>query len=88
MANIVFVTWDGGGNVPPAVGIAVEMQRRGDTVQFSATSSSGPPSRRRDCASSLIPEARGGGRPPLRKSGQWECSHPCPRSVRTALVRT
>jgi UDP:flavonoid glycosyltransferase YjiC (YdhE family) len=34
MANIVFVTWDGGGNVPPAVGIAVEMQRRGDTVQF------------------------------------------------------
>lgn len=34
MANILFVTWDGGGNVPPAVGIAAELQRRGDTVRF------------------------------------------------------
>ena len=34
MANILFVTWDGGGNVPPALGIAAELQRRGDTVRF------------------------------------------------------
>ncbi len=34
MAEILFVTWDGGGNVPPAVGIARELQRRGHTVRF------------------------------------------------------
>jgi UDP:flavonoid glycosyltransferase YjiC (YdhE family) len=33
MANILFVTWDGGGNVPPAIGIAAELQRRGDNVR-------------------------------------------------------
>jgi UDP:flavonoid glycosyltransferase YjiC (YdhE family) len=33
-ANILFVTWDGGGNVPPALGIAAELQRRGVTVRF------------------------------------------------------
>ena len=27
MADILFVTWDGGGNVPPAVGIADELRR-------------------------------------------------------------
>jgi UDP:flavonoid glycosyltransferase YjiC (YdhE family) len=34
MAEILFVTWDGGGNVPPALGIARELQRRGHTVRF------------------------------------------------------
>ncbi len=34
MANIVFATWDGGGNLPPAIGIAAELQRRGDTVRI------------------------------------------------------
>lgn len=34
MANIVFVTWDGGGNLPPALGVAAELQRRGDTVRM------------------------------------------------------
>jgi UDP:flavonoid glycosyltransferase YjiC (YdhE family) len=34
MANILFVTWDGGGNLPPAIGIAAELQRRGDAVRF------------------------------------------------------
>ena len=33
MGDILFVTWDGGGNVPPAMGIASELQRRGDTVR-------------------------------------------------------
>ncbi|MEP6843046.1 MAG: nucleotide disphospho-sugar-binding domain-containing protein, partial [Pseudolysinimonas sp.] len=34
MSNILFVTWDGGGNVAPAVLIAKELQRRGDAVRF------------------------------------------------------
>jgi UDP:flavonoid glycosyltransferase YjiC (YdhE family) len=34
MADIVFVTWDGGGNVPPAVGIADELKARGHRVRF------------------------------------------------------
>ncbi len=34
MAEILFVTWDGGGNVPPAVGIASELRRRGHAVRF------------------------------------------------------
>lgn len=34
MADILFCTWDGGGNVPPALGIAAELQRRGHHVRF------------------------------------------------------
>lgn len=34
MAEIVFVTWDGGGNVPPALGLAAELRSRGHTVRF------------------------------------------------------
>ena len=34
MADILFVTWDGGGNVPPALGIARELQVRGHHVRF------------------------------------------------------
>lgn len=34
MAEILFVTWDGGGNVPPALGIAAELQQRGHGVRF------------------------------------------------------
>jgi len=33
MATILFATWDGGGNVPPLLGIAAELQRRGHTVR-------------------------------------------------------
>ena len=33
MGDILFVTWDGGGNVPPAIGIATELQRRGESVR-------------------------------------------------------
>jgi UDP:flavonoid glycosyltransferase YjiC (YdhE family) len=36
MADILFVTWDGGGNVPPALGIADELRRRGHRVRFLA----------------------------------------------------
>ena len=28
MATIQFVTWDGGGNLPPALGIARELERQ------------------------------------------------------------
>jgi UDP:flavonoid glycosyltransferase YjiC (YdhE family) len=34
MADILFVTWDGGGNVPPALGIARELRARGHTTRF------------------------------------------------------
>ncbi|MCW2782295.1 MAG: putative glycosyltransferase [Marmoricola sp.] len=34
MANYLFVTWDGGGNVTPAVGIATELKSRGHRVRF------------------------------------------------------
>ena len=34
MADILFVTWDGGGNVPPALGIAGELARRGHRTRF------------------------------------------------------
>lgn len=33
MSNLLFITWDGGGNVPPALGIAAELQRRGHRVR-------------------------------------------------------
>ncbi len=34
MSRFAFVTWDGGGNVPPAMGIAQELTRRGHAVEF------------------------------------------------------
>lgn len=34
MADILFVTWDGGGAVPPAIGIARELQARGHAIRF------------------------------------------------------
>lgn len=34
MTDFLFVTWDGGGNVPPALGIAAELARRGHHVRF------------------------------------------------------
>jgi UDP:flavonoid glycosyltransferase YjiC (YdhE family) len=32
--RFLFVTWDGGGNLPPALGIAHELMRRGHSVHF------------------------------------------------------
>lgn len=34
MTKVLFVTWDGGGNLPPALSIAEELVARGDTVLF------------------------------------------------------
>ncbi|MCW3817385.1 glycosyltransferase [Micromonospora sp. DR5-3] len=34
MTSSLFVTWDGGGNVPPALGVAAELQRRGHAVRM------------------------------------------------------
>ncbi|MEY2469487.1 MAG: hypothetical protein QOF21_2185 [Actinomycetota bacterium] len=33
MSNVLVITWDGGGNVPPALGIAAELQQRGHRVR-------------------------------------------------------
>lgn len=33
MANLLFLTWDGGGNVPPMLGIAAEVRARGHRVR-------------------------------------------------------
>lgn len=33
MNNILVITWDGGGNVPPALGIAAELRQRGHRVR-------------------------------------------------------
>jgi UDP:flavonoid glycosyltransferase YjiC (YdhE family) len=35
MSDVLVVTWDGGGNVPPAVGIATELKARGHAVRFA-----------------------------------------------------
>ena len=35
MTRFAFVTWDGGGNTPPAVGIAQELKQRGHEVVFA-----------------------------------------------------
>ena len=35
MARFLFVTWDGGGNVPPAIGVAQELRERGHAVAFA-----------------------------------------------------
>jgi len=34
MASLLFVTWDGGGNVPPVLGLARALSTRGHTVRF------------------------------------------------------
>jgi len=34
VAPILFVTWGGGGNMPPTVGLAEELRERGDSVRF------------------------------------------------------
>ncbi|MEQ1735093.1 MAG: glycosyltransferase [Rhodoglobus sp.] len=34
MSHVLFVTWDGGGNVPPAFAIAAQLRERGDDVRF------------------------------------------------------
>jgi UDP:flavonoid glycosyltransferase YjiC (YdhE family) len=36
VSEIVLVTWDGGGNVPPALGLAANLQARGHHVRFLA----------------------------------------------------
>jgi UDP:flavonoid glycosyltransferase YjiC (YdhE family) len=34
MTRFTFVTWDGAGNLPPAIGIAQELIARGNEVRF------------------------------------------------------
>ena len=35
MARVLFLTWDGAGNQPPAVGLAAALKRQGHTVTFA-----------------------------------------------------
>lgn len=39
MARFLFFTWSGGGNQPPAIGIAQELRERGHTVRFAGDAS-------------------------------------------------
>ena len=34
MGGVLFVTWDGGGNLPPALGVAAELRGRGLEARF------------------------------------------------------
>ena len=75
MADIVIVTWDGGGNVPPALAIARGSRREVTASAFWATAASATPSRRpasRSCRS----VTRGSSPPatctPLARC--WRCS--------------
>jgi UDP:flavonoid glycosyltransferase YjiC (YdhE family) len=42
VSSILFVTWDGGGNVPPATALAHELVRRGHRVRFLGHASQEP----------------------------------------------
>ena len=42
MASVLFVTWDGSGNVPPALGIAAELRDHGERVRFLGHEQQGP----------------------------------------------
>ncbi len=58
MADILFVTWDGGGNVPPAVGIAEELKTRGHRVRFLGHPRQAPAFAERGLEFSGFPTAR------------------------------
>src|SRR3954471_4653790 len=58
MADILFVTWDGGGNVPPAVGIASELVARGHLVRFLGHARQAPAFAERLLEFSAFPTAR------------------------------
>ncbi len=58
MAEILFVTWDGGGNVPPAVGIAEELRSRGHRVRFLGHPRQAPSFAKRGLEFTGFPTAR------------------------------
>jgi UDP:flavonoid glycosyltransferase YjiC (YdhE family) len=58
MADILFVTWDGGGNVPPAVGIADELTARGHRVRFLGHARQAPAFAERGLEFTAFPTAR------------------------------
>jgi len=58
MADVLFVTWDGGGNVPPAVGIAEELRSRGHRVRFLGHPRQAPAFAERGLEFSGFPTAR------------------------------
>jgi UDP:flavonoid glycosyltransferase YjiC (YdhE family) len=58
VADILFVTWDGGGNVPPAVGIAEELKARGHRVRFLGHARQAPGFAERGLEFTAYPTAR------------------------------
>jgi UDP:flavonoid glycosyltransferase YjiC (YdhE family) len=58
MADVLFVTWDGGGNVPPAAGIAEELRSRGHRVRFLGHPRQAPDFAERGLEFSGFPTAR------------------------------
>jgi UDP:flavonoid glycosyltransferase YjiC (YdhE family) len=73
MSEVLFVTWDGGGNLPPALGIARELLRRGDVPRFL-----GHPSQR------AAVESTGIAFEPFSRGRPWDSSKP--RSTAAALI--
>lgn len=66
MARFLFITWDGGGNQPPAVGIAQELRDQGHDVIFACYESQRPYFQRRGFSLELLERSSKGmlGAPP------------------------
>ena len=77
MTRFAFVTWDGGGNLPPAVGIAQELAARGNSIRFLGY----------EVQRAAI-EARGFDFSVLHRSGSFDAYGPVPPEQRlAALIR-
>lgn len=77
MTRFAFVTWDGGGNLPPAVGIAQELAARGNSIRFLGY----------EVQRAAI-EARGFDFTVLHRSGSFDAYGPVPPEQRlAALIR-
>ena len=89
MTRFAFVTWDGGGNVPPAVGMAQELAHGAMTLCSSGTRCSENALRGGDCRSS---RCNGVGSststlraiPPSASPGSWPMSGPAPSTSTTS----
>jgi hypothetical protein len=65
MANVLFVTWDGGGNLPQPLGMPPSCNGAAMPYGSSGMSSSATPSKKRGCGSSRTQTSTGF--PPQRR---------------------
>lgn len=65
MSSFLFTTWDGGGNVPPVLGVAARLQRRGHQVRVL-----GHPQQRAAVEAAGLPFE------PYRRAGRWSATAP------------